>query len=135
MGVYVVLTGAEEFGTECLLTLAGEHYSGTMNRTLSGTSCQPWNSQTPHQHAFDELSYFPKKTTSVSADKNFCRNLNLNGYDIRPWCLTMLETVEKEFCDIRYCKGAHTFVKPYHSANLAELGGVIRLFCRKCMTL
>ncbi|ELU09851.1 hypothetical protein CAPTEDRAFT_51065, partial [Capitella teleta] len=63
----------------CKITQKGVEYNGTLNKTLSGRTCQRWDSQTPHAHSSPEYG-FPNGFTSHS----FCRNPgnDPNG----PWC-------------------------------------------------
>lgn len=42
--------------TECVKG-QGEGYRGTVNTIWSGTECQHWDSQTPHQHQFTPENY------------------------------------------------------------------------------
>jgi Kringle domain len=105
--VWTELTGEENLGIECLRTVNGTEYIGTANRTLSGKQCQAWNSQSPHIHSYDDLSYFPDKATSIDNIYNYCRNLQLDAgsYDVLPWCMPMSNVLSKEYCNIPICKG------------------------------
>jgi Kringle domain len=95
----------EELDPECLQTVDGVSYVGTVNRTLSGKQCQAWSSQSPQIHSYDDLSYFPDKVTSLRDIQNYCRNPGLDEYDVRPWCMPMSDLLLTEYCDIPVCKG------------------------------
>ena len=98
-------TMEEEFGNECLSTADGVSYVGTVNRTLSGKQCQAWSSQSPQVHSYDDLSYFADKATSLDDIHNYCRNLHLDVYEVRPWCMPVSNILYTEYCDIPACKG------------------------------
>ena len=58
------------FLTECGSDeLLQQDYRGEINVTVSGRECQPWDSQTPHEHEYDAefLDLF-------GLDSNTCRN-------------------------------------------------------------
>lgn len=103
------LTGKENFDNECMRTTDGAQYIGTANQTLSGKQCQAWNSQTPQVHSYDDLSFFPDETTSLDDIHNYCRNLLLDSYDVRPWCMPMSNALLRDYCDIPICKGNQIF--------------------------
>ena len=44
---------------ECLSTLDGINYSGRVNTTESGLTCQRWDSQSPHGHRFTNPDDYP----------------------------------------------------------------------------
>ena len=99
---------------DCLGTPDGRNYVGTVNLTLSGKACQAWGSQTPHIHSYDDINYFPPNSVTVIDDaNNYCRNLEAPSFDAKPWCLTMEPTMEREYCDIPYCRGTHTQTQTY----------------------
>ena len=65
------------FGVECLRTASGKSYVGAENTTEQGFVCQSWSSQTPNVHSYDDLSFFPDKTTAtdIAQVHNYCRNV------------------------------------------------------------
>ena len=71
----------------------GMTYSGEINTTETGQTCQHWGSQTPHKHGYGFLS----------EEGNYCRNPQFSK---RPWCFTWSPTkrnVTWDFCDIPIC--------------------------------
>jgi hypothetical protein len=48
-------------------------YSGTLNVTLGGYTCQRWDSQQPHEHARNIPGDFPNDA-SVKDAHNYCRD-------------------------------------------------------------
>ena len=93
------------FDVECLKTVDGRDYIGKMNHTMTGIPCQAWISQTPQQHAYDDLQLFPDGAHSIDDIDNYCRNLKVVSYDAKPWCLTMDARVRLQYCDIPLCRG------------------------------
>jgi Kringle domain len=109
--VVSVLTGKETFDKQCMMDVSGLRYTGTMNKTLSGRACQMWSSQNPHVHPYDDVTYFPDNVDDLDAVVNYCRNPVLGAGevpDVKPWCYTAYEDMEKEYCNINYCKGRKT---------------------------
>ena len=68
--------------------------------TVSGRSCQRWDSQSPHRHRNDKARKFPDNTVSDAA--NFCRNPD-NGSG--PWCYTTDPDQRWEYCEVPPCYG------------------------------
>ena len=87
------------FFTDCKLTRTGWEYVGSRQVTMSGTSCQRWDSQTPRKHVYKHSTDFPD--SSISDAANFCRNPNKDPEG--PWCYTITGTVIWERCDIPAC--------------------------------
>ncbi|XP_035678931.1 uncharacterized protein LOC118417472, partial [Branchiostoma floridae] len=73
----------------------GSSYRGTVNVTKSGRACQPWASQTPHQHDRTAENY-----TSAGLEENYCRNPDSEGFI---WCYTEDPSVRYEECVIPQC--------------------------------
>ena len=96
----------------CLTTPSGEGYVGHINHTMSGIPCQRWSIKQPHEHAYDDITYFADhsiiRAAIVQDVVNYCRNPSvLLSVDAQPWCFTTNENIEKEYCDIPRCKGKH----------------------------
>jgi len=83
-------------GGECRVSFFGSDYRGSTNTTTSGRVCQPWASQSPHQHSY--LQNHP----DAGLDGNFCRNPD--GYCGGLWCHTMDPNVPWDLCDIPLCQ-------------------------------
>jgi len=96
-------------GHECLHTESGEGYIGHLNYTVSRIPCQRWGSQWPHEHGYDDITFFPDYATNPNAIiqdvNNYCRNPSVVSFsDFRPWCFTRVDEIEYEYCDIPKCK-------------------------------
>ncbi|XP_078579508.1 uncharacterized protein LOC144863813 isoform X3 [Branchiostoma floridae x Branchiostoma japonicum] len=77
---------------ECL---DGSTYDGKIQVTISGRTCQRWDSETPHVR--DIRSPFP------GLDENYCRNLPELGERNWPWCYTIDPNIPWEYCRIETC--------------------------------
>ncbi|KAI8502373.1 hypothetical protein Bbelb_199610 [Branchiostoma belcheri] len=73
---------------ECY-TKNGTDYSGKMSTTISGRTCQGWDTQLPHKHSVSRLTH------------NYCRNPG--GTRVKPWCYTMDPSVRWEYCSVPQC--------------------------------
>ena len=73
----------------------GVNYNGTERTTMSGKTCQAWDSATPHFHPITSL-YRP-----YLEDHNYCRNPEGRGR--RPWCYTTDPNVRWEYCNVQVC--------------------------------
>jgi len=71
----------------------GSKYNGTVNRTISGRTCQRWDSEIPHKHRHHGLA----------AHENYCRDPDMNGGF--PWCYTTDPNQPTEFCLISAKQG------------------------------
>ncbi|CAG0887595.1 unnamed protein product [Darwinula stevensoni] len=84
--------------TECKWTHNGEEYAGTLNVTVSGRLCLPWNDS----GLLDK--FWPKFPEDVTSENhNFCRNPT--GKKDLPYCFVGFDNDEKTFegCDIPFC--------------------------------
>ena len=85
----------------------GVSYTGRMNVTPSGRTCQSWSTQHPHGHRM-----------SFVGDHNYCRNPSKNIKGV--WCYTTDPNKRKEFCyNIPICA---PMVKVLHFSPGAEFG-------------
>ncbi|XP_014196034.1 muscle, skeletal receptor tyrosine-protein kinase [Haplochromis burtoni] len=74
----------------------GYFYQGSVNVTRSGTPCQPWNQQVPHQHHLS-VDVIPELKNSG----NHCRNPG--GISDKPWCYTLNPNIRWEYCAVPQC--------------------------------
>ena len=96
---------------ECRHDVAGRDYRGTTASTVSGRTCQRWDSQSPHQHTFNDLDAFPDSSTDEAA--NYCRNPD--GTPNGPWCYTTDPQERWEQCAIDFCThGIGETDSPFH---------------------
>lgn len=70
------------------------HYRGTVNVTESGRTCQRWDAQAPHEHAFTP-SHFPDDGLA----ENYCRAPQGLRHN-KPWCLTTDPLRRIETCTV-----------------------------------
>ena len=90
----------------------GRYYSGKVNVTASGRTCQNWAASEPHKPAYTdvgELGY-----TEVG-DHNYCRNPsgNLNGV----WCYTTDPGKRWEYCSVPFCASKPIKVLDFSADN------------------
>ncbi|XP_028652793.1 plasminogen [Erpetoichthys calabaricus] len=74
----------------------GFDYRGTMSKTASGKTCQPWASTTPHKPNITPATH--PKADLVS---NYCRNPDNDPNS--PWCYTTDPATRWEHCSIPDC--------------------------------
>ena len=68
----------------------GRSYSGMMNVTSSGRTCQAWAASEPHEHNFTGIG-----------DHNYCRNSHGDGQGV--WCFTTDPNMQWEYCSVPMC--------------------------------
>ena len=85
--------------SQCRLTQRGVEYTGNLSLTMSGTTCQRWDSHTPHAHVNVWAYRFPEN--NISKASNYCRNPSNDPRG--PWCLTEDPCVYKEYCRVPHC--------------------------------
>jgi len=90
------------FCLDCRETVGGHTYTGNVDRTKSGRTCQSWTSHSPHQHVYNLDSMYPDG--SVAAAGNKCRN-PASDYSEGVWCFTTDAKLRWELCDTRLCFG------------------------------
>ena len=86
-------------------TSKGVDYAGSVNVTVSGLPCQPWDLQEPHPHPFTAVF------RRFLEGHNYCRNPE--GRGLSPWCYTKNYTKRWEYCDIPACSVPMTTDKPH----------------------
>jgi len=75
----------------------GEGYPGLVDMTESGRSCMNWLTKDPHEHTYTAAD------TGI-ASHNYCRNPG--GSKERPWCYTVDDSKEWEYCKVPQCPPA-----------------------------
>ncbi|XP_071135415.1 uncharacterized protein [Mytilus edulis] len=84
-------------GEECKTTTEGAEYRGTISVTVSGRTCQRWDSTTPH---------YPQNYPLIRKYRhNYCRNTD---GDSSPWCYTTDPDYRWEYCNIPFCRECKT---------------------------
>ena len=68
----------------------GASYSGNMNHTISGRTCQAWSAQEPHQHE-----------NAGVGEHNHCRNPDGDSGGV--WCFTSDNDKRWEYCSLPIC--------------------------------
>ena len=91
------------YGPECKNTPGAHAYRGQLSTTVSGLTCQAWNSGTPHASNWANAVYYPD--TTLEDAQNFCRNPDVDYLDAS-WCYTMDPNTRWENCDIATCNGS-----------------------------
>ncbi|ROL52489.1 Plasminogen [Anabarilius grahami] len=81
--------------TEECIQCSGENYRGKISTTMSGFTCQRWDSQKPHNHG-----YIPSALPDKYLEENYCRNPD---GEPRPWCFTTSPSKRWESCSIPRC--------------------------------
>ena len=77
----------------------GASYSGKVNHTISGRSCQAWSSSQPHEPKFTDVG---KVGETEAGDHNYCRNPDGNIGGV--WCYTTDPDMRLEHCAVPICK-------------------------------
>uniref|UniRef100_A0A4W3H445 Kringle domain-containing protein n=1 Tax=Callorhinchus milii TaxID=7868 RepID=A0A4W3H445_CALMI len=91
--------------TQCF-TGSGAAYKGTVSKTVSGKTCQRWDSQEPHEHTRTPGQYLDKGLIH-----NYCRNPDCKK---APWCYTTDQNTTWEYCPVPNCED----YKPGKSTNM-----------------
>ena len=71
----------------------GTSYSGSMNHTSSGRTCQVWSAQEPHEPTYTEVG-----------EHNFCRNPDGDPKGV--WCYTTDPDKRWEYCSVPICSSS-----------------------------
>ena len=77
------------------LSPPGSDYSGSVNVTVSGRTCQHWSDQSPHSHDMGILQGIGDE------DVNYCRNPDGGPQGV--WCYTTDPDERWEYCDVPEC--------------------------------
>ena len=79
----------------------GTEYKGEVSKTISGKTCQRWDSQLPNSHNFTDPNFFPENNLPEAS--NYCRNPG--GMADGPFCVTTDSSKPIESCDVQFCEG------------------------------
>ncbi|XP_066295113.1 uncharacterized protein [Branchiostoma lanceolatum] len=85
----------DKTGSENCREAKGASYRGTDAVTVTGRTCQRWDSQTPHAHDRTPANY-----PSGGLEENYCRNPD-GSYAL--WCYTTDPRKRWDFCDAPDC--------------------------------
>uniref|UniRef100_A0A3B3T3H8 Plasminogen n=1 Tax=Paramormyrops kingsleyae TaxID=1676925 RepID=A0A3B3T3H8_9TELE len=91
----IVLYERREYMAECKNGI-GSDYRGTISKTLSGKTCQKWESNYPQKP-----NITPTTHPNSNLEYNFCRNPD--GDSNGPWCYTTDPEKRWEHCNIQDC--------------------------------
>ena len=103
--------------TGCLNVVVNQPYTGTVNLTNHGFTCQAWTAQYPHKHSRTNDATFPDDG-SVAGASNYCRNFGGTG---RPYCYTLHRYIFWEFCDLQICGGKKRFEPRHEKTNVLHM--------------
>ncbi|CAL8317701.1 unnamed protein product [Merluccius merluccius] len=95
--------GVPDCSEECIYC-NGEDYRGKIATTVSGFTCQHWDSQKPHSHGYN-----PSTLTEKNLEVNYCRNPD---GEPKPWCLTTSLSKRWDYCSIPHCTSARPTLAP-----------------------
>ncbi|XP_057677975.1 plasminogen [Corythoichthys intestinalis] len=98
--------------TEDCIHCNGEDYRGKTAVTESGTACQRWDSQEPHNHGYNPIALAEKYL-----EENYCRNPD---GDPQPWCFTTNPNKRWEFCSIARCTSEAPTLVPETTCTTGE---------------
>ena len=76
----------------------GASYSGKVNVTASGRSCQVWSTSEPHEPKYTDMG---KVGETEAGDHNYCRNPS--GEFAGVWCYTTDPDKRWEHCSVSIC--------------------------------
>ena len=74
----------------------GVTYTGTLNETKSGRTCQNWNETVPQRHTYTDVG-----------DHNYCRNPTKSN-EVGVWCYTTTKWIRWEKCKVPLCEESAT---------------------------
>ncbi|XP_063435531.1 plasminogen-like [Mytilus trossulus] len=96
---------------ECIQNQLGIDYTGYVNTTDTGRTCQAWSDSYPHSH------HLPEK---LADDQNYCRNPDSQPYG--PWCYTTDPNIRWEYCTVPFCDGFEISAKPDQDCRMDQQG-------------
>ena len=103
----------KENSSECLCDNEESEYRGTVATTISGKTCQRWDSQSPHVHTRTPSNY----PNGGLGNHNYCRNPD--GWT-GLWCYTTDSNTRWELCDVPCYKRDQS---EYRGSNSVTVSG------------
>ena len=76
---------------DCIASLKGTDYTGNVNTTVGGLTCQRWDSDSPTKHSYHDYD----------DHENYCRNIR--GDENNIWCYTTDPDTRWDFCKVPRC--------------------------------
>lgn len=83
---------------DCYTEGRSEDYTGTITTTVSGRTCQRWDSHYPHNPYVYDTDHMPEN--SLTEAENYCRNPHLEP---SVWCYTTDPDVRWDYCKVWKC--------------------------------
>ena len=96
----------------------GVRYSGRVNFTTSGISCQFWAASEPHVPKYTDVG---KVEDTEPGEHNHCRNPN--GEPGGVWCYTIDPDLEWEYCSVPECGNGEMSSPTWESSLQVEFQG------------
>ncbi|XP_077982565.1 plasminogen-like isoform X1 [Glandiceps talaboti] len=92
-------------------------YRGTVHRTVTGKTCQRWDSQSPHEHEYTPAAY----AGDGIGNHNYCRNPG--GDHDRTWCYTTNANTRWENCEISVPRQGCDYMECYNDDDQYDYRG------------
>ena len=83
----------------CKSTVLGKEFSGHLSTTVSGRTCQRWDTDFPHDKSATNKN--PANFEGGVFPENYCRNPD--NEPSGPWCYTTDPDVRWEYCSVPIC--------------------------------
>ncbi len=87
-------------------------YTGSKSSTITGLTCQRWDSQTPHEHTRTSTLY-----PNADLSENYCRNPDGGGDG--PYCYTTDSEHRWQYCFQTCSGGRYTAIEEFRAKSLS----------------